>query len=59
MPLNNGCWLDQHHGVQGLRPNPIQPHPEQPVCRGKLKPNFALPPQDGDLVPKGDKLKLQ
>ena len=59
MPLDDGCWLHQHYGVQGLRPDPVKPHPEQPVCGEEPKPTFALPPQDGDLVPKGDKLKFQ
>jgi hypothetical protein len=59
MPLDDGCRLHQHHGVQGLRRCPVKPHPEQPVCGEKSKPTFALPPQDGDLMPKGDKLKFQ
>ena len=59
MPLDDGCWLHQHHGIQGLRPDPVKPHPEQPVCGGTPKPTCALPPQDSDLVPKGDKLKFQ
>ena len=59
MPLDHGCRLDQHHGVEDLRPNPVKPHPEQPVCGEKPKPTFALPPQDGHLMPKGDELKFQ
>ena len=59
MPLDDGFWLHQHHGGQGLRPDPVKPHPEQPVCGGIRKATFALPPQDSDLVPKGDKLKFQ
>src|SRR4030081_1525278 len=31
MPLDHGCRLDQHHDVQGLRPNPVKPHPEKTV----------------------------
>jgi hypothetical protein len=59
MPLDHGGRLDQHHDVQGLRPNPVKPHPEQPICGEKLNPTFALAPQDGDLMPKGDELKFQ
>jgi hypothetical protein len=59
MPLDDGCGLHQHHGVQDLRPNPVEPHPEQPICGEKLNPTFALAPQDGDLMPKGDELKFQ
>ena len=44
---------------QGLRPYPVKPHPEQPICREKLNSTFALAPQDGHLMPQGDELKLQ
>ena len=59
MPLDEGCRLHQHHGVQGLRSDPVKPHPEQLIRGGKSKPTFALTLQDSDLVPKGDKLKFQ
>src|SRR5450830_1206032 len=59
MPPDYGCWLDQHHGVQGLRPNPIQPHPEEPVCAKEPKPTRTLTPQDGHLMSQSEQLKLQ
>jgi hypothetical protein len=59
MPLDDGCRLHQYHGVQGLRPDPVKPHPKQPICGEKLKPTFMLPPQHGHLMPKGDELKFQ
>ena len=59
MPLDDGCRLDQHHGVEGMWPNPVKPHPEEPVCEEEPKPAFALTPEHGDLVPKGDKFKFQ
>lgn len=59
MPLDDGCRLHQHHGVQGLRPDSVKPHPEQPICGEKPNPTFALAPQDGHLMPKGDELKFQ
>jgi len=31
MPLDHGCRLDQDHRINDLRPNPIKPHPQQPV----------------------------
>jgi hypothetical protein len=31
MPLDDGCRLDQHHGIEDLRPDSVKPHPEQPV----------------------------
>jgi hypothetical protein len=41
MPLDDGCWLHQHHCVQGPRPDPVEPHPEQPICGENLNPAFA------------------
>src|SRR5712692_11763492 len=31
MPLDHGCRLDQYHRVDDLRPNPVEPHPQEPV----------------------------
>ena len=59
MPLEHGCRLDQHHDVQGLWPNPVKPHPEQPVGGEEPRLAKALPAQDGHLVPKGDELKFE
>jgi hypothetical protein len=41
-----------------LRPDPVKPDPEQPICGEKLNPTFALAPQDGHLMPQGDELKF-
>jgi len=59
MPLDHGCRLDQHHGVEDLRPSSVKPHPEEPVCEEEPKPAFALTPEHGDLVSKCDKFKFQ
>ena len=59
MPLDDGGWFDQHHGVEDLRPNPVKPHPEEPVCGEEPKLTRALPPQDSHLMSQGDELKLQ
>jgi hypothetical protein len=59
MPLDHGCRLHQHHGVEDLRPNPVEPHPREPVCGEDPNPTFALPPQDGHLMPKRGNLKFQ
>src|SRR5674476_238252 len=59
MPLNNGCRLDQHHGVQGLRPNPVRPHPEEPVSAEQPRATRPPPPQDGHLMSQSEQLKLQ
>jgi hypothetical protein len=50
VPLDFGCGLDQHHGVQASRPNPVEPHPEQPVCREQPKPTFVLAPTKYETV---------
>ena len=59
MPLDDGGWFDQHHGVEDLRSNPVKPHPEEPVCGEEPKLTRALPPQDSHLMSQGDELKLQ
>jgi hypothetical protein len=59
MPLDHGCQLDQHHDVQGLRPNPVKPHPEKTVGTEKPWTARALAPQDGHLVPEGDEFKFE
>ena len=59
MPLDDGCWLDQQHGVKDLRPNSVKPHPEEPVCAEESKPTWTLTPQDGHLMSQSEQLKLQ
>jgi hypothetical protein len=59
MPLDHGCRLDQHQGVQGLRPNAVKPHPEEPVDADKLRTAWTLAPQNGQLVAKRDELKFE
>ena len=56
MPLDDGCRLDQHHGVEDLRPDSVKPHPEQPVGGEESRAAWALAPEDGHLVAKGDEL---
>jgi hypothetical protein len=58
VPLDYGCGLDQHHGVQASRPNPVEPHPEQPVGREQPKPTFVLAPQHTHLMPNGLELDV-
>ena len=59
MPFDHGCRLHQHHGVQGLWPKPVKPHPQKPVRGEKLRTAWALAPQDRQLVPQGNELKFQ
>ena len=59
MPLDHGCRLHQYHRVQGPRPDPVKPHPEEPVCGEQPKPTRALPSQDGHLMSQGNELEFQ
>jgi len=59
MPLDHGCRFDQHHGVEDLRPNSVEPHPQEPVCGEEPNPTFVLPPQDTHLMSKGNELEFQ
>ena len=59
MPLNDSGWFDQHHGVEDLRPDPLEPHPEQPVGGEEPRPARALPPQDSQLMSQGDEFEFQ
>jgi hypothetical protein len=59
MPPDDGCWFDQHHGVEDLRPNSVKPYPDESVGGEEPKLTRASPTQDGHLMPQGDELKLQ
>ena len=59
MPLDDGCRFDQHHGVEDLRPDPVKPHPEQPVGGEKLRAVRASPTQDGQLMSQRNEFELQ
>ena len=59
MPLNDGCWFDQHHGVEDLRPDPVKPNPEHSVGGEQPRLAGALPAQDGHLVSQSNDFELQ
>ena len=59
MPVDHGCWFDQNHGVEDVRPDPVKPHPEQPVSGEEPRPAGALTAQDGHLMSQGDEFELQ
>jgi small-conductance mechanosensitive channel len=59
MPLDDGCRLDQHHGVEDLWPDSIKPHPEQPVGGEELRAARALPTQNSHLVSQSNEFKFQ
>ena len=58
------CEAVQHSNfdrqcVEDLRPDPVKPHPEQPVDGEEPRPARALPAQDGQLMSQGDEFELQ
>ena len=59
MPLDHGCRLDQHHGIEDLRPNPEKPKPEKSVRGEEPNPTWVLPTQDAHLMPQANQLELQ
>jgi len=59
MPVEHSCRFDQHHSVEELRTDPVEPHPQQPVGGEEPRPARALPTQDGYLMSQGDEFKFQ
>lgn len=59
MPLDDGCRFDQHHGVEDLRPDPVEPHSEHPIGEEEPRLAGALPTQDGHLVSQSNEFKFQ
>ena len=59
MPVDHGCRLDQHHGAEDLRPDPVKPNPEQAVGGEEPRPARVLPAQDDQLVSQGDEFEFQ
>jgi hypothetical protein len=59
MPLDDGCWLDQHHGIEDLRPDPIEPNPQHSIATEEPWPAGTLPTQDGQLVSQRNDFELQ
>ena len=59
MPCDHGGRFDEHHRVEDLRPDPVKPHPEQPV--GGEEPGLAraLPAQDGQLMSQRNEFEFQ
>ena len=59
MPLSHGSRFNQHHGVEDLRKNAVEPNPEQPVSGEQSELTRALPGQHRYLMSQGDELELQ
>jgi len=59
MPVDHGSRFDQHHGVENLRPEAVEPNPEQPVGGEEPRLAVTVPPQDGHLMPQGDEFEFQ
>ena len=51
--------IDKHHGTEDPRPNPIKPHPQEPVCGEVAKPTGVLVPEDAHLMSRGNELEVQ
>ena len=59
MPLDHGCRLYQHHGVEDLRPNPVKANPEKSVRGEEQNPTWVLPSQDAHLMPRANEFEFQ
>ena len=59
MPLDHGCRLDQHHGIEDLRPNPVKPNPDKSIRREEPNPTGVPAPQYAHLMSKGNELKFK
>jgi len=59
MPLDHGCRLDQYHRVDNLRPNPVEPHPQEPVYGRELRPTGPLSAQHGQLMTHSNQLTFK
>jgi hypothetical protein len=59
MPPDHGCRLDDHHGVEDLRPNSVKPNPEKSVRGEEANPIWVLPPQNAHLMSQANQLELQ
>src|ERR1700730_18448890 len=58
MPLDQGCRLYQHHGVEDLRPDPVKPKPEKSIRRDEPNPTWVLPSQDAHLMPQANEFEF-
>jgi hypothetical protein len=59
MPLDHGCRLNQHHGIEDLRPNPVKPNRDKSIRREKPNPTWMPAPQDAHLMSRGNELKFK
>jgi hypothetical protein len=59
MPLDHGCRLYQHHGVEDLRRNPVKTNLEKSIRREEPNPTWVLPSQDAHLMPQANELEFQ
>jgi len=56
---HNDCRFDQHHGVDDLRSDSVEPHSEQPISGEEPRLAGALLPQDGYPMSQGDEFEFQ
>jgi hypothetical protein len=48
--------LDRYHRIDDLRRDPVEPNPQEPIERRKLRPAGPLSPQHGQMMTHGDQL---
>ena len=59
MPLDDRCRLDQDHGAQAARPEPVEPDPEEAIDREEPRTAAPLSLENHQLMAQGDDLQLQ
>jgi hypothetical protein len=59
MPPDHGCRLNEYQGVEELRPQSVNPHPEQTVGQEEPKAARASTPQDDHLMSQGEEFEFQ
>ena len=59
MPLDDGGRLDQHHRVQTVRPQSVEPDPEQAVKRKQPRPTRPLATKNMQLMTESEVIQFQ
>jgi hypothetical protein len=59
MLCDHGRRFDEYQSIDGLRLRSVEPNPEPTVREEEPKAAGALPPENDNLMSRGDELKLQ
>ncbi len=57
--MDHGCGLHQHHDLQTIRPNSVEPSPQQAVALTKPRSAGPLPMENCHLMSEGQHLQFQ